>query len=234
MPGSLEPGIGTKAIAWPARDAIWSGLSCPSSSASPFLTMDELASHLRIGGGRGDRNRQLAVVGSSGNLLGSGLGSVIDEAVVIRVNDAPTAQHERDVGSQTSLRYGTLEGLTNALSDARRFATSSAREVLALQPGAAMWANQSAPAIRRLWAQRQLHGSLWRKWAQRQLNDSCRIAQAAGENHPVALINTTWLMDTTSPWVNGTHMASTGFGALAFAITLAVRAAKSNSWRSQM
>ena len=85
VPGSLEPGIGTKAKAWPARDAIWSGLSCPSSSASPFLTLDELASHLRIGGGRGDGNRQLAVVGSSGNLLGSGLGSVIDEAVVIRV-----------------------------------------------------------------------------------------------------------------------------------------------------
>ena len=57
----------------------------PSSSASPFLTLEELASHLRIGGGRGDGNRQLAVVGSSGNLLGSGLGSVIDEAVVIRV-----------------------------------------------------------------------------------------------------------------------------------------------------
>eukprot|EP00899_Mesostigma_viride_P013084 jgi/Mesvir1/21777/Mv04175-RA.2 len=47
-----------------------------------------------------------AVVGSSDHMLGCGAGSEIDgHDVVIRLNDAPTVGHERDVGSRTTLRF---------------------------------------------------------------------------------------------------------------------------------
>merc|ERR1740130_244609 len=178
----------------PWMNATWSGLSCslPWGGALHFLTLDQLAGHLQTG------PRQIAVVTSSGNLLGSGLGRVIDEMMVIRVNDAPTAQHEQDVGSQTALRYGTVPGLTNALSDVRL----SAHEVLAVQPGMPMWKSM----LRDLTSQ-----------------NSCQIPHLAGPDHPVALINTSWLVAATSRWVNGTDPTSTGFGALVFALALAAQ-----------
>eukprot|EP00899_Mesostigma_viride_P013082 jgi/Mesvir1/21775/Mv04174-RA.1 len=47
-----------------------------------------------------------AVVGSSDHMLGCSAGSEIDgHDVVIRLNDAPTVGHERDVGSRTTLRF---------------------------------------------------------------------------------------------------------------------------------
>lgn len=50
-----------------------------------------------------------AVVGSSGLLIGSRLGDEIDAAdVVIRMNSAPTARHEADVGRRTSVRFATM------------------------------------------------------------------------------------------------------------------------------
>ena len=186
----------------PWMNATWSGLSCslPWGGALHFLTLDQLAGHLQTG------PRQIAVVASSGNLLGSGLGRVIDEMMVIRVNDAPTAQHEQDVGSQTALRYGTVPGLTNALSDVRL----SAHEVLAVQPGVPMWTHPAS------------------------MQNSCQIPHLAGPDHPVALINTSWLVAATSQWVNSTGPTSTGFGALVFALALAVRTANSNSLRQQI
>ena len=188
-----------------ASYATWSGLSCTSPAAPPFLTLNQLAESLRIGRyarrtDARDEQGRIAVVASSGNLLESDLGWAIDnEAVVIRINDAPTAQHERDVGSRTSLRYGTLQGLTNALSGVQL----SAGEVLVVQPGIGAWEHTST--------------------ADTSLNDSCSIAHAVEPHHPVALINTSWLVTATSSLVNGTHMPSTGFGALAFAVALAVR-----------
>ena len=189
----------------PWLNATWSGLSC-SLRPFRFLTLDQLAGHLQTG------PRQIAVVASSGNLLGSGLGRAIDEMMVIRVNDAPTAQHEQDVGSQTALRYGTVPGLTNALSDVRL----SAHEVLAVQPGMPMWTDP-ASMLRDLTSQ-----------------NSCQIPHLAGPDHPVALINTSWLVAATSQWVNSTAPTSTGFGALVFALALAVRTANSNSLRQQI
>ena len=53
--------------------------------------------------------RRCAVVGSSATLLGAALGSEIDGAdFVLRVNSAPTAGFEADVGRRTSLRIVTL------------------------------------------------------------------------------------------------------------------------------
>lgn len=47
----------------------------------------------------------IAVVGSSGQLLGTGKGAEIDShRVVVRVNGAPTRGFEHDVGSRTDLR----------------------------------------------------------------------------------------------------------------------------------
>ena len=49
--------------------------------------------------------RNVAIIGSSGTLLGSGLGSKIDSFdEVIRFNRAPTNGFESDVGSKTTLR----------------------------------------------------------------------------------------------------------------------------------
>lgn len=53
-----------------------------------------------------------AVVGASGSLVNSSLGARIDSfASVIRVNRAPTAGWERDVGYRTSLRVMAADGL---------------------------------------------------------------------------------------------------------------------------
>ncbi|XP_013862033.1 alpha-N-acetyl-neuraminyl-2,3-beta-galactosyl-1,3-N-acetyl-galactosaminide alpha-2,6-sialyltransferase [Austrofundulus limnaeus] len=48
---------------------------------------------------------QCALVSSSGQMLGAGAGSEIDSTgCVIRMNNAPTAGYEKDVGSRTSVR----------------------------------------------------------------------------------------------------------------------------------
>ena len=52
------------------------------------------------------RYKSCAVIGSSGALSGSGMGSVIDaHDAVIRVNMAPTEGYEHDVGSRTTIRF---------------------------------------------------------------------------------------------------------------------------------
>ncbi|KAL0965171.1 hypothetical protein UPYG_G00277730 [Umbra pygmaea] len=49
--------------------------------------------------------RQCALVSSSGQMQGAGLGKEIDQmGCVIRMNNAPTLGYEQDVGSKTSLR----------------------------------------------------------------------------------------------------------------------------------
>lgn len=46
-----------------------------------------------------------ALVSSSGQMLGAGMGEEIDKTeCVIRMNNAPTAGYEKDVGSRTSIR----------------------------------------------------------------------------------------------------------------------------------
>lgn len=48
---------------------------------------------------------QCALVSSSGQMLGAGLGKEIDKnQCVIRMNNAPTLGYEQDVGNRTSLR----------------------------------------------------------------------------------------------------------------------------------
>ncbi|XP_026210985.1 alpha-N-acetyl-neuraminyl-2,3-beta-galactosyl-1,3-N-acetyl-galactosaminide alpha-2,6-sialyltransferase isoform X2 [Anabas testudineus] len=49
--------------------------------------------------------RQCALVSSSGQMLGAGVGQEIDQiGCVIRMNNAPTQGYEKDVGSRTSVR----------------------------------------------------------------------------------------------------------------------------------
>ncbi|XP_061867525.1 alpha-N-acetyl-neuraminyl-2,3-beta-galactosyl-1,3-N-acetyl-galactosaminide alpha-2,6-sialyltransferase isoform X1 [Colius striatus] len=49
--------------------------------------------------------RRCAIVSSSGQMLGSGLGQAIDgQECVLRMNHAPTAGYERDVGSRSTVR----------------------------------------------------------------------------------------------------------------------------------
>lgn len=48
---------------------------------------------------------QCALVSSSGQMLGAGLGEEIDKVgCVIRMNNAPTQGYEKDVGNRTSIR----------------------------------------------------------------------------------------------------------------------------------
>lgn len=48
---------------------------------------------------------QCALVSSSGQMLGAGVGEEIDKIeCVIRMNNAPTGGYEKDVGSRTSVR----------------------------------------------------------------------------------------------------------------------------------
>eukprot|EP00966_Prymnesium_polylepis_P028122 650171-Prymnesium_polylepis.3 len=59
----------------------------------------------------GARTASVAVVGSSGNLLNSRSGRLIDEhTVVVRVNGAPTDGFVDDVGRRTSLRMVNSHG----------------------------------------------------------------------------------------------------------------------------
>lgn len=68
-------------------------------------------------------HKPLAIVGSSSNLKGRGLGSEIDShAEVIRFNQATVLGFERDVGSKTSIRL--IGANTNKESIARSFAAA--------------------------------------------------------------------------------------------------------------
>ncbi|XP_065141769.1 CMP-N-acetylneuraminate-beta-galactosamide-alpha-2,3-sialyltransferase 2-like [Paramisgurnus dabryanus] len=87
----------------------WMGLQRSSLNVSYTKVMDQLFSlfpdeeHYSDGGP--DRCRTCAVVGNSGNLLGSHYGALIDfHDVVIRINKGPTKGYERDVGSKTTHR----------------------------------------------------------------------------------------------------------------------------------
>ena len=64
---------------------------------------------------------RIAVVGSSGNLLGSSLGPFIDSHdVIIRFNGAFTKGYERDVGTRTHIRIGWEKGFVDARSHLSR------------------------------------------------------------------------------------------------------------------
>ncbi|XP_061766184.1 ST3 beta-galactoside alpha-2,3-sialyltransferase 7 [Nerophis ophidion] len=62
--------------------------------------------------------RRCVVVGSGGVLLGSHLGSHIDQYdVVIRMNNAPVPGYERDAGSHTTIRVTYPEGAPGSADD---------------------------------------------------------------------------------------------------------------------
>ncbi|XP_061914151.1 ST3 beta-galactoside alpha-2,3-sialyltransferase 7 isoform X2 [Entelurus aequoreus] len=66
----------------------------------------------------GERCRRCVVVGSGGVLLGSHLGSHIDQyGVVIRMNNAPVLGYERDAGSHTTIRVTYPEGAPSSADD---------------------------------------------------------------------------------------------------------------------
>ena len=99
-PGGLLGGsIGANATAVPRGE----------TSDTPFARCSELASALRRGS---DHYRgalaNCAVVGSAGSLRHSGLGAAIDRhTAVFRINLAPVAGFEADVGRHTTFRVAT-------------------------------------------------------------------------------------------------------------------------------
>ncbi|KAA8584410.1 alpha-N-acetyl-neuraminyl-2,3-beta-galactosyl-1,3-N-acetyl-galactosaminide alpha-2,6-sialyltransferase [Etheostoma spectabile] len=77
---------------------------------SPARQSNGLRGYTRIGPGSMDQFlhmhcSQCALVSSSGQMLGAGLGEEIDKVgCVIRMNNAPTQGFEKDVGNRTSIR----------------------------------------------------------------------------------------------------------------------------------
>ncbi|XP_077352685.1 alpha-N-acetyl-neuraminyl-2,3-beta-galactosyl-1,3-N-acetyl-galactosaminide alpha-2,6-sialyltransferase isoform X2 [Festucalex cinctus] len=65
---------------------------------------------------------QCALISSSGRMRGSGLGADIDRMpCVIRMNDAPTAGYEADVGGRTSVRVVSHSSVPGLLKERRRY-----------------------------------------------------------------------------------------------------------------
>ncbi|XP_077398792.1 alpha-N-acetyl-neuraminyl-2,3-beta-galactosyl-1,3-N-acetyl-galactosaminide alpha-2,6-sialyltransferase [Vanacampus margaritifer] len=65
---------------------------------------------------------QCALISSSGQMRGSGLGADIDQIpCVIRMNDAPTAGYEADVGGRTSVRVVSHTSVPRLLKDRHRY-----------------------------------------------------------------------------------------------------------------
>lgn len=70
--------------------------------------------------------RSCALVSSSGRLTGSHRGAEIDRSdCVIRMNDAPTARHQGDVGRRTSLRVVAHSSLQRVLQGRRELLNDS-------------------------------------------------------------------------------------------------------------
>ncbi|XP_061656736.1 alpha-N-acetyl-neuraminyl-2,3-beta-galactosyl-1,3-N-acetyl-galactosaminide alpha-2,6-sialyltransferase isoform X2 [Syngnathoides biaculeatus] len=65
---------------------------------------------------------QCALISSSGQMRGSGLGAEIDRIpCVIRMNDAPTAGYEADVGHRTAVRVVSHTSVPRLLKERRRY-----------------------------------------------------------------------------------------------------------------
>ncbi|XP_051992556.1 CMP-N-acetylneuraminate-beta-galactosamide-alpha-2,3-sialyltransferase 1-like [Xyrauchen texanus] len=91
----------------------WNGLQHMPSYTTTKVNYTEVVDQLfslfpdedHYSDGSPDRCRTCAVVGNSGNLLGSNYGPLIDfHDVVIRINKGPTKGFEKDVGSKTTHR----------------------------------------------------------------------------------------------------------------------------------
>ncbi|XP_056288405.1 alpha-N-acetyl-neuraminyl-2,3-beta-galactosyl-1,3-N-acetyl-galactosaminide alpha-2,6-sialyltransferase [Pseudoliparis swirei] len=88
----------------------WVGHVITRDGLSPTLQSSGLRGYMRITPGRMDQFfymhcSQCALVSSSGQMLGAGVGEEIDNVgCVIRMNNAPTQGYEKDVGNRTSVR----------------------------------------------------------------------------------------------------------------------------------
>ncbi|XP_057675430.1 alpha-N-acetyl-neuraminyl-2,3-beta-galactosyl-1,3-N-acetyl-galactosaminide alpha-2,6-sialyltransferase isoform X2 [Corythoichthys intestinalis] len=73
---------------------------------------------------------QCALISSSGQMRGSGLGADIDQIpCVIRMNDAPTAGYEVDVGGRTSVRVVSHTSVPRLLKNQHRYFQEAADTV---------------------------------------------------------------------------------------------------------
>ncbi|XP_071379422.1 alpha-N-acetyl-neuraminyl-2,3-beta-galactosyl-1,3-N-acetyl-galactosaminide alpha-2,6-sialyltransferase [Centroberyx affinis] len=87
----------------------WCGHVIRSDGSSPVLNSG-LRGYIRITAGATNQFldkhcSHCALVSSSGQMLGAGIGEEIDQiGCVIRMNNAPTQGYEKDVGSRTSVR----------------------------------------------------------------------------------------------------------------------------------
>ncbi|XP_026210984.1 alpha-N-acetyl-neuraminyl-2,3-beta-galactosyl-1,3-N-acetyl-galactosaminide alpha-2,6-sialyltransferase isoform X1 [Anabas testudineus] len=89
---------------------VWFGYVITRDGPSTAVQRSELRGYMRITPRMRDKFldmhcRQCALVSSSGQMLGAGVGQEIDQiGCVIRMNNAPTQGYEKDVGSRTSVR----------------------------------------------------------------------------------------------------------------------------------
>lgn len=88
----------------------WLGCVIIRDDPSPAVQSNGLRGYMRITPDRTEQFlhmhcNQCALVSSSGQMLGAGVGEQIDKiGCVIRMNNAPTQGYEKDVGSRTSVR----------------------------------------------------------------------------------------------------------------------------------
>lgn len=110
----------------------WLGCVIIRDNPSPAVQSNGLRGYMRITPGRTEQFlhmhcNQCALVSSSGQMLGAGVGEQIDKiGCVIRMNNAPTQGYEKDVGSRTSVRVVSHTSVPLLVKNERYYFNQSA------------------------------------------------------------------------------------------------------------
>lgn len=110
----------------------WLGCVIIRDDPSPAVQSNGLRGYMRITPDRTEQFlhmhcNQCALVSSSGQMLGAGVGEQIDKiGCVIRMNNAPTQGYEKDVGSRTSVRVVSHTSVPLLVKNERYYFNQSA------------------------------------------------------------------------------------------------------------